>query len=435
MIIKNSYVVTVDSKFSTFVDGGIAVDQGRIVAVSTSQEIDGAYSAGRIIDAKGLVAMPGLVNAHTHAAMVFLRGLADDLPLKEWLENHIWPAEAKFVSPAFIEAATRLALYEMVRSGTTLFCDMYFLPEHSIEAISKFRLKAMLGVPLLDFPTPVSKSPKEGFDRTRKLIELLKGDDKIEVAISPHSLYTCSEGVLREAAELAKEYDKPIQIHLSEEKWESEKIFAEKNMSPVSYLNSLGVLGKKTIAAHVNWLFDGDIEILKETGVGIAHNPQSNMKLATGICPVPDLINAKIKIGLGTDGAASNNDLDVFGEMETAARLHKISRNDPTAVSAKEALYMATLGGAEVLSLADKLGSLEAGKRADIILVDTDKPHMQPIYDIHSQLVYSAKGSDVKTVMVDGEIVYEDYQLLVDDHEEVLSQAKSFAKMIRQPAS
>lgn len=430
LIIKNALIATIDPAFNVILNGSIAIKDGKIIALLGEAKSLQDYKPKKVIDAKGSIAMPGLVNAHTHSSMVLLRGLADDLPLKEWLEKHIWPAESKWVSPTFIEAGTRLALYEMVKSGTTLFCDMYFLPEHSVAQIEKFKVRAVIGVPLLDFPTPISKPISESFKRTHDLIGLLKSSDKIEVAVSPHSPYACSEGVLRQAAEIAREYDKPLQIHLSEERWEGEKIFAERKVSPVAYLNSIGLLSNKTIAAHVNWLFDGDIEILREKGVGVVHNPQSNMKLATGISPVPDLLSASVKIGLGTDGAASNNDLDLFGEIETAARLHKINRKDPTAVTAKEALKMATLGGAQVLRLDKEVGSLEVGKQADIILIDTDKPHMQPLYDVHSQLAYSAKGSDVKLVMVKGEIILSDYELLVDDHEAIISQAKEFGRLI-----
>ncbi len=424
-------IATMDPFFTTLKNWAIAINDGRILDLGEEDLLLSSFKPKRLIKAKNAIAMPGLINTHTHAAMVLLRGLADDLPLKEWLEGHIWPAESKFVGPDFVKVGMNLALYEMVKSGTTLFCDMYFMPEETLPNIEEFKLRAVVGVPILDVPTPVSKSPKVSFERTLALIDLLKDSDLIDVAVSPHSPYTCSQGVLIEAAELAKAQKKPLQIHLSEEKWESEKIFSERKMSPVAYLDGLGLFQNRTIAAHVNWLFDGDIEILKERGVGVAHNPQSNMKLATGISPVPDLLKAGIKVGLGTDGAASNNDLDIFGEMDAAARLHKISRKDPTAVSAKEAARMATLGGAEVLGLQDEVGSLEAGKSADIILVDTDSPHMQPLYDIHSQLVYAAKGSDVMTVMVKGEVIYDKGELLTVDGERIIARAKEFAKRIK----
>jgi len=433
LLISGCLAVTVNDEFSIIENAGIAINNGKIIAVDKVENISTEiYKPRKIIFAANKMAIPGLVNAHTHAAMVYFRGLADDLPLKEWLENHIWPAEAKHVNAEFIRKAVRLAAAEMLKSGTTIFCDMYFLPDIAAEVLEEMKIKAILGSPLLDSKTPITKSPKEGLKNTENLIKKLRGGSgRIMPAVAPHAPYTCSPELLKQAAEISQEYDVPFHIHLSEEEWENKKIESEKGMSSIAYLNNLGALTEKTIAAHVNWVSTHDIEILKQTGAGVVHNPQSNMKLATGICPVPDLLKAGVKVGLGTDGATSNNDLDMFGEIQTAARLHKIARKDPTAVNAKEAIWMATKGGAKVLGLDKAIGSLEANKKADIVLLDMDKPHLVPLYDAHSQLVYSVKGSDVDTVIIDGKTVVENGNLLVCDEEKILSEARTFSRKLK----
>ncbi|MDO8885377.1 amidohydrolase [Candidatus Oleimmundimicrobium sp.] len=431
LLISGCLAVTVDKNFSVIENAGIAIDDGKIVDIEKNEDVIKAYRARKTVSAKNKIAIPGLINAHTHAAMVYFRGLADDLPLKEWLENHIWPAESRYVNAEFIRNAVKLAAIEMLKSGTTTFCDMYFLPNVAAEVLEDVKIKAILGVPLLDFPTPVSKSPEEGLKNAQKLIESLKGSSRLMAAVMPHSPYTCSSGLLKQAAEMSKEYDVPLQIHLAEEKWENEKIISEKGMTSVAYLNDLTVLSEKTSAAHVNWISREDMEILKEAKTGVIHNPQSNMKLATGICPVPDLLKMGITVGLGTDGAASNNDLDMFGEIQTAARLHKIARKDPTVISAKQALWMATMGGAKSFGLDKEIGSLEINKKADIVLLDTNKPHLVPLYDAHSQLAYSAKGSDVDTVIIDGKIIVENCNLLTCNEEKILNKARLFSKKLK----
>ncbi len=431
LLISECLAVTVDDNHSVIEKAGIAINNGKIVALDKIENLAQSYKAKRTISAKNKMAIPGLINAHTHAAMVYFRGLADDLPLKEWLENHIWPAEAQYVNAEFIRKAVKLAALEMLKSGTTTFCDMYFLPGVAVESLEEMKIKAILGVPLLDFPTPVSRSSEEGLKNARKLIESLKGHDRFIPAVMPHSPYTCSAKLLKQAAEMSKEYNIPLQIHLSEEKWENEKIISEKGMSSVAYLNELTVLSERTTAAHVNWISNEDVEILKKTKTGVIHNPQSNMKLATGICPVPELLKAGINVGLGTDGAASNNDLDMFGEVQTAAMLHKIAKKDPTVIDAKEALWMATRGGAKAFGLDQEIGSLEVNKKADIVLLDMDKPHLIPLYDAHSQLVYSAKSSDVDTVIIDGNVVVENGCLLICDEEEILNEARIFSRKLK----
>jgi len=432
VIVSGCSVLQMDDDLSFIIDGGIAIEGSQIISVGRSGDIRGNYAADRIVEAEGKLAMPGLVNTHTHASMVYFRGLADDLPLKEWLEKHIWPAEAKFVNPDFVREAVKLAATEMVKSGTTIFCDMYFAEDSAARSVKEVGMRAVLGEGLLDFPTPISKNPEEGLRKSEKFIKNWLDDELIEPAVAPHALYTCSAELLKSAKELADEYNVLLHVHLAEENWEVEKIKADHGMSPVEYLQSLGFLGDRTSAAHVNWVSEKDIEILAETGTGVCHNPQSNMKLATGICPVVDMLEAGVKIGLGTDGASSNNDLDMFEEMTTASMLQKAFRKDPAVLKAKDVVWMATRGGAEVLGLQNEIGSIEAGKKADIVLLNMDKPHLVPLYDVYSHLVYAVNGSDVDTVLINGKVVLESGKMLTVDENEIIGKAKVFAKKLQE---
>jgi 5-methylthioadenosine/S-adenosylhomocysteine deaminase len=421
-----------DDEFTLIEDGAIAIDGSTIASVGRAGDFEKEFTADKIIQAKGKLAMSGLVNTHTHAPMVYFRGLADDLPLKEWLERHIWPAEAKFVNPDFVREAVKLAAVEMIKSGTTVFCDMYFAEGSAAESVNEVGIRAVLGEGLLDFPTPISKNPEEGLKNSENFIRDWLGDELVTPAVAPHAPYTCSAELLKKAKELADKYGVLLHIHLAEENWEVEKIKAEQGMSPVEYLDSLGFLDEKTSAAHVNWVSEKDIEILAKTKTGVCHNPQSNMKLATGFCPVSDMLKACVKVGLGTDGASSNNDLDMFGEMVTASMLQKAFKKDPSVLKAKEVVWMATRGGAEVLALSDKIGSLETGKKADIILINLDQPHLVPMYDIYSHLVYAVNGSDVETAIVNGQVVMENRKMLTVDETEIVERAKAFAKRLKE---
>jgi len=432
VIILGCSVLPMDDNLSFITDGGIAIEGNQIVSVGRSGDIKGNYTANKVIEAEGKLAMPGLVNTHTHASMVYFRGLADDLPLKEWLEKHIWPAEAKFVNPDFVREAVKLAATEMVKSGTTVFCDMYFAEDSAARSIKEIGMRAVLGEGLLDSPTPISKNSREGLKKSEKFIKDWLDDDLIVPAVAPHALYTCSAELLKSAKELADKYDVLLHVHLAEENWEVEKIRADHGMSPVEYLQSLGFLGERTSAAHVNWVSKKDIEILAKTKTGVCHNPQSNMKLATGISPVVDMLEAGVKIGLGTDGASSNNDLDMFEEMTTASMLQKAFRKDPAALKAKDVVWMATRGGTEVLGLQDEIGSIESGKKADIILLAMDKPHLVPLYDVYSHLVYVVNGGDVETVLIDGKLVLENGKMQTVDEREIIEKAKAFAKKLRK---
>ncbi len=430
-MISGCTVLTMDDDSTLVEDGAIAIKGDTIAAVGAADTVDREFVSDRIIEAKGMLAMPGLVNTHTHAAMVYFRGLADDLPLNDWLERYIWPAEARFVNPSFVREAVRLAAVEMIKGGTTVFCDMYFAEDAAAQSLKEIGMRAVLGEGLLDFPTPISKNPEEGLKNSEDFIERWHDDVLIVPAVAPHAPYTCSAELLKDAKKLADKYHLLLHIHLAEAKPEVEQIREEKGMSPVEYLQSLGFLGENVSAAHVNWVTAKDIEILAESKTGVCHNPQSNMKLATGICPVPELLEAGIKVGLGTDGASSNNDLDMFGEMLTASILQKAFKKDPSVLKAKEIVTMATRGGAAVLGFETDIGSLEQGKKADLILIDLQQPHMVPMYDVYSHLVYAVNGADVDTTIIGGQVVMENRKLTTVDEEEVVQRASMFAERMK----
>jgi 5-methylthioadenosine/S-adenosylhomocysteine deaminase len=429
-LIKDCAILTLDKNLRIIEKGFIALKGSKIELIGEISSLPPKSSAEKIIEAENTLAMPGLINAHTHAAMVYFRGLADDIPLKEWLEKHIWPAEAKFVSPNFIREAVKLAALEMIKSGTTAFCDMYFAEDVAAESLKELGIRAFLGEGILDFPTPITKSPQESMERIEKFAFDYKGDELITPVVAPHAPYTCSEETLKKAASLAEKLSLPLHIHLAEEEWEVEKFKKERGMTPIAYLESIGFLGSNLSAAHVNWIDGNDIETLEKTKTSVVHNPESNMKLATGISPVPEMLKNGVNVALGTDGAASNNNLDMFGEMATAARLHKIAQKDPQAITALDVIKMATLGGAQALGAEEEIGSLEKGKRADIILINLRKAHLTPIYNFYSHLVYSAISSDVDTVIINGRVVMRNRKVLTADEEEILEKARYFAEKI-----
>ncbi len=399
--------------------------------VGPARRLKDAYAPKQVIDARGGIVMPGLINAHTHAAMTLFRGYADDLPLKEWLEKHIWLAEARHVSPDTVRTGTLLAIAEMVRSGTTLFNDMYFFEDEVAQVAKGAGMRAMVGECLLDFPTPNKKTPQEGLSYTEGLIRKWKDDPLIRVAVAPHSVYALSPEHLKAAAALAKAGGVPCHIHLSETLKEVAEAREKCRLTPVEHLDSLGVLGGNVVATHCVQLTENDRLLLARAGAGVVHNPNSNMKLAGGVAPVPDLISRKVKLGLGTDGAASNNGLNMLSEASMAAKLHKAVALDPTVVDARTALGMATLGGARVLGMQDRVGSLEKGKRADVILLEPDRPHSVPQYDPYSGVVYAMDRGDVGTVIIDGRVVMRDRRILSFDEGKAVREMKAPAEKIR----
>ncbi|CDM65508.1 amidohydrolase [Pyrinomonas methylaliphatogenes] len=432
LIISGGLVVTMDERFSVIEDGAVAVRGERIIAVGPREQIERQYQAPTVIEARGQAIIPGLINAHTHVPMTLFRGLADDLDLDEWLTKYIFPAEAKNVSESFVRAGTRLGLAEMIRSGTTTFCDMYYFEDAIAEETAKAGMRAVLGETLIDFPAPDNKTFAGALRYAESFIRRWHGHALIVPAIAPHAPYTVSEEHLRAARALADRLKAPLIIHVAETRKELEEIRRQKGATPVQYLARIGFLKNDVIAAHLVYVDDDDIALLQKFAVGVAHNPQSNMKLASGIAPVPKMLAAKLAVGLGTDGAASNNDLNLWEEMDTAAKLHKVATLDPRVVSAREALWMATMGGARALGLAREVGSLEVGKRADLAIVALDGLHQTPRYDIYSQLVYATKAADVRTVIVNGRIVMRDRRLLTLDEAEIKREAEAWRARIER---
>jgi len=373
--------------------------------------------------------MPGLVNTHTHAAMTCFRGLADDLPLMTWLHDHIFPAEAKLTSE-MVYQGTLLACAEMILSGTTTFCDMYLFEEAVAQAAREAGMRAVVGEVLYDFPSPNYGSVVQGLKYTEALIEKWRDDPLITIAVEPHSPYLCSPDLLEKTKAIADRNAAPMVIHLSESEHEVAQVRAKYGKTPVEHLAEIGFLSPNLIADHCVALSDNDIRLLKDFDVKVAHNPESNMKLASGVAPIPKLLEHGITVGIGTDGCASNNNLDLFQEMDTVAKLHKVHTLDPTVMNARTVVRMATIDGARVLGIGDIIGSLEAGKKADIIIIDTRRPHLIPMYNIYSHLVYAVMGSDVVTAIVDGRVLMEDRVLTTLDVDEVMAAVNRIAQDI-----
>ncbi len=383
-----------------------------------------------IIDAQGNLVIPGLINAHNHAAMSLFRGLADDLPLDKWLHDYIFPAETAIVDEEFVYWGTMLAGWEMLCSGTTCFADGYFCEDGAVWACKKLGIRAILAQGIIDFPAPGISDPKKNIIHAETFLKKWQGCSPLILpAIFAHAPYTCSESTLKRAKILANDYQTLLFIHVAETKWEFERVKKEHGLTPVAYLNKLGILDHNTIVIHANWLTDEDITILRDTGSPVVHNPESNLKLASGICPVTKLFKAGIPVALGTDGPASNNNLDMFQEMGTAAKIHKGICLDPTVMSAMDVLRMATSIGGRVLGL--KTGRLEKGYLADLVIVNLKSPHLVPIYDPYSHVVYSAKGGDVETVIVNGQIIVQGGKLLTVDTQEIKKEILRLAHKIK----
>jgi 5-methylthioadenosine/S-adenosylhomocysteine deaminase len=431
LVVTGGTVVTMNAARQVLSPGAVAIETGAIVAVGAPDAIAAAYRGAETIDAAGAVVMPGLINTHTHAPMVLYRGLADDLALMEWLQKYIFPAEAKTVSAAFVRTGTHLAALEMIQSGTTLFTDMYYFEEEIARATKEAGLRGVLGQSVIGFPVADAKTPADALARTEKFFQEFAGDELIIPAVAPHSMYTLDAKSLTAARALADKYGRPTLIHLSETRDEVDISRKKHKMQPAAYLDSIKFWGPRVLAAHGVWLTPPEIATLKKHGVGVSHNPESNMKLASGTAPVPQMRAAGVPVGLGTDGAASNNDLDMFEAMRVAALLHKLQSNDPRAIPAPVALEMATIGGARALGLGDRLGSLEAGKRADLIVVSMSSARQTPMYDPISHLVYATRGDDVRTTIVNGRVLMRDRKVLTLDEAAVLADARRAAAEVR----
>ncbi len=429
ILIRNGWVLTMAPNNALIETGAVAVSGDRIVEVGPDGGLSSHYQASKIIDACGGVIMPGLVNTHTHAAMTCFRGLADDLPLMTWLQEHIFPAEAR-LTPEMVYKGALLACAEMILSGTTTFCDMYLFEDATAEAAKHAGMRAVVGEVLYDFPSPNYGPVEEGLKYTQTLIEKWRDDPLITIAVEPHSPYMCSADLLRKTKAIADRNATPMVIHLSESEHEVAQVREKCGRSPVEYLANIEFLSPNLIADHCVALSESDIALLKAYDVKVAHNPESNMKLASGIAPVPELLKNGIIVGIGTDGCASNNDLDLFQEMDTVAKLHKVHNLDPTVMDAQTVVRMATIDGARVLGLGDHVGSLEPGKKADIIVVCTRRPHLIPMYNVYSHLVYSVSGHDVATTVVNGKILMEDRVLTTLDVDAVMRDVNRIAKDI-----
>lgn len=433
LLVTGGTVVTMDKDGTVISDGAVAVEDGRIVELGTRAELEPNYPDARRVSADGGIIMPGLINAHTHVPMVLFRGLADDLELMDWLENHIFPAEAEHVDEEFVRAGTRLACLEMLRGGVTTFVDGYYFEDAIAEEADACGMRAILGSTLIDFPAPDNKTWGEAVDYARAFVENWRGHPRITAALGPHSAYTLSADQLLEAHALANELDAPFLIHVAEDRGEIERVTKATGMTSVDYLESLGILDTRMLAAHMVWPSPEEIALLAERGVGVAHCPQSNMKIAAGVAPVAAMLEAGVAVGLGTDGAASNNDLNLWEEIDTAAKLAKVTTGDPTVLDARQAMAMATIGGARAIGMEETIGSIEVGKRADLIVVSSDGIHQQPQpaeINPYSLLAYATKASDVETVVIEGRIVVEDGKVLTLDQANVLAEARRIRNRI-----
>ena len=432
LIISGATVVSMDGARTIYQDGSVAIKGDAIVAVGARSDVEGRYKGAQTMDARGRLLLPGLINGHTHVPMTLFRGLHDDVTLQDWLYKYIFPAEAKNVNEEFVRWGTRLAAAEQIRSGVTTFADMYYFEDAVAEETKAAGMRGVLGETFIDFPAPDNKSEAEMLAYTEKFLKKWQGDALIQAAPAPHSIYTCSKKTLQDASALARKYHAPILMHVSEMKKEWEDSEKDHGMSPVQYLNSIGVLGPDLIAAHCIFVDSADRKLLAEHQVGCTHNPSSNMMIASGVSPVPEMRAAGIAVGLGTDGpAGSNNDLDIMEEIDLAAKLAKISKMDPLALNAKAVVEMATIDGARALHMEKQIGSLEAGKKADLVLISLDEPNAVPMYDVYAQIAYSLKGSDVETVVIGGRVVMRERKLLTIDEPRVLEKAREYGKSVK----
>ena len=431
-LILGGTILTLDKKNAKVKDGALAIRGDRIVALGVKDEILRTFSGRERIDAPDTIIMPGLINAHTHAAMTCFRGIADDMDLMDWLNHYIFPAEARNVDPELAYWGSLLACAEMIRSGTTTFSDMYIFEEETARAAKQAGMRCLIGEVLFDFPSPNAKTPSEGLAYTEKLIQKWADDPLINIMVEPHALYTCSLDLLKAAKALADRYRVPLATHFLENRAEARQLKEKIGKHASRFLMEIGLLDERFIAFHGVMMDDEDIRIFADHGARVVHNPESNMKLASGVAPVSAMLKQGIVVGLGTDGCASNNNLDMFQELDTAAKLEKSARLDPTIMSAETVLRMGTCNGAGVLGLDDQVGTLEAGKKADVCIIDMNKPHLTPLYNEYSHLVYAVAGSDVETVLINGRVVMRNRRLTTIDEAEAMQRVRDIAVRIRK---
>ena len=429
IVIKNGTILTMDQENSVYENGILGVTGDTISFLGT----DGIAQAEetKVIDAHGGLVLPGLINGHTHAAMSLFRGLADDLPLMDWLNHYIFPVESR-MDADFVYTGTLLSCAEMIMSGTTTFCDMYLFEKEAARAAHLAGMRCIVGEVLYDFNSPNYGPVEKGLQYTEELIRTWHDDPLVSVAVEPHSLFTCTPDLLVACNDIARRHDVPIITHVAETLSEIKEVREKYGKTPIEHLESLGILGPHFIADHCVHLEEQDMELMHQNRVKVIHNPESNMKLASGVAPVPGMITRGITVGLGTDGCASNNNLDLFTEMDTAAKLHKVQRMDATVMDAVTVLRMATIEGARALGFDQEIGSLETGKKADIIIVDTQKPHLTPLYNPYSHIVYAARGNDVSHSIINGRIVMENRRLLTIELSDIFEKVHHQADRVRQ---
>lgn len=432
LIVRAAHIVTMDAEGTVIEDGAIAIDEGVILAIGSAADIEARYAATETLDGEQRIAMPGLVNGHSHAAMTLLRGVADDLALMDWLQNYIFPAEVEFVDPEFVRIGTELACWEMIRGGTTTFVDMYYYPDTIADVVDSCGMRALISATVIDQRSPDAENAADSIAKGNGFIERWQGrNSRITPIFGPHANYTLDAEQLKATRAAAMQYGAPISIHVSESPFELQYSQDTYGTTSIELYESIGFFEGPTIAAHVVWPTENEIAILAEREVGVIHNPTSNMKIASGISPVAEMLEAGVRMGLGTDGAASNNDLDMWEEMRLAAFLQKVDRMDPEVLPATAVLGMATSGGATAVGLGDSVGSLEVGKRADLIQVAFEDVHHVPTYDVTSHLVYVSDEQDVASVVVDGKVLMKEREMLTIDTERVAAEATALAARIQ----
>jgi len=431
LLVTGGTVVTMNEGRTIIDDGALAIKGDSIIAVGPRSDIEAKYAAPDTLNASGKLILPGFINGHTHVPMTLFRGLHDDVTLDDWLRKYIFPAEAKNVTEEFVRWGTRLAAAEQIRAGVTTYADMYYYEDAVAEETKAAGMRGVLGETFIDFPAPDNKTEAAMLTYTEAFLKKWQGDPLIHASVAPHSIYTCSKKTLEDTSALARKYHAPILIHVSEMKKEWDDSQKQNGMSPVQYLDKVGVLGPDVVAAHCIFVDAADRKTLADRHVGCVHNPSSNMMLASGVSPVPEMRAAGVAIGLGTDGpAGSNNDLDIMEEMDLAAKLAKITKGDPLALNAKATVEMATIDGARTLHMEKEIGSLEAGKKADLVLLDLDKPNAVPMYEVYAQIAYALKGSDVSTVIIGGRPVMRDHKLLTVNETAAIAKANEYKKKI-----
>src|SRR6202795_3297116 len=431
LLINGGTILTMDGNRLILEDGALVVKGDVISAIGFRTDLEKKYIADQTIDARGKLVLPGFINGHTHVPMTLFRGLHDDVTLNDWLYKYIFPAEKKNVTEEFVRWGTRLAAAEQIRAGVTTFADMYYFEDAVAEETKAAGMRGVLGETFIDFPAHDNKSEPEALAYTEKFLKRWQGDPLIHAAAAPHSIYTCSQKTLQDAAALARKYHAPILIHTAEMKKEWEDSQKQNGMSPVQYLDKIGLLGPDVVSAHCIFVDPADEKTLAQKQVGCVHNPSSNMMIASGVSPVAEMRAAGVAVGLGTDGpAGSNNDLDLMEEIDLAAKLAKITKMSPLALNAQSVVEMATIDGARALHMEKEIGSLEKGKKAGRVLIGLDEPNAVPMYDVYAQIAYALKASDVQTVVIGGRIVLRDRKLLTVNEEEAMARARQYKKSI-----